>query len=1024
MAGTMQDGEDHGETIQVSQLPLPAYIWKDIGGTLELVDFNDAARALEPAIDEFLGMTGAELERAAPEIAARVRYVLQHRTVVSSEGAYRRRSDGNTRWLCATYAYAGTGTVIVHVDDVTERRREDRLLREANQRFRGAFESSPLGKALIAAGPADGGRIIEVNDAFCALFGFTRAELLGHTVPAELSHPDDVEVGLAEIARLAAGEVQSCAFEKRFVRSDGRAFSAAVGVSLVDGADSGSRYMLCHFQDVTQRHEAETALRASEERYRRIVETTSEGVWTVDAASVTTFVNARMAEMLGYSVEEMVGRPLEQFVAGPAPDIVAKLEGQHHGVAQQHETRLRRRDGTELWVSISNDSLAGEDGGYGGALAMVSDITERKRAETQLNEAKAHFEGAFEHAPIGMALVNLSDPDFGVMTRVNAALCDLLGYEEGDLEGRTFAEITHPEDAEKDVALARRLIEGDIDSYTTDKRYITATGEVVLASLSASLVPCAEGGARYSIAHVQDVTARRHAEEEVEERERRFRAAFSLALDAMLILDDGRNWLQGNRAAAELLGIEQDAIPGKRMDDFAVEGRQLPQEVWEHFLEAGELKGETDIRRSDGTVRHIEYSSRANFMPGRHLSILRDVTDRKREEETRERNRVESLRLEAALHQAQKLETVGQLAGGVAHDFNNLLAVIMHSSEFALGTLDGHPAAEEVREIRAAADRAAALTRQLLVFSRREIAQPRLLDLNDLVASVERLLRRTIGEHIALESVLDPDTPPVLADPNHLEQVLLNLAVNARDAMADGGTLLVETGTVEIDEEYARLHADVRPGRYVRLAVSDTGCGMPDAVREKAFEPFFTTKPKGSGTGLGLATTYGIVKQNGGHIEIYSEVDRGTVVKVYLPAAAGEATDRPEAEPLTARPGRGQRVLVVEDEEGVRRISERILRGHGYEVLAASGPEEALSLASSNEIDLVLTDVVMPGMSGALLVQQLRESRKRIPAIFMSGYTDRPGALPGDAAFISKPFSRQQLLENVAQALEHGRETQ
>jgi CheY-like chemotaxis protein len=329
-----------------------------------------------------------------------------------------------------------------------------------------------------------------------------------------------------------------------------------------------------------------------------------------------------------------------------------------------------------------------------------------------------------------------------------------------------------------------------------------------------------------------------------------------------------------------------------------------------------------------------------------------------------------------------------------------------------------------VREIRAAADRAAALTRQLLVFSRREIAQPRVLDLNDLVVSVERLLSRTIGEHIALESVLDPDTPPVLADPNHLEQVLLNLAVNARDAMVDGGVLHVETGTVEIDEEYARLHADVRPGRYVRLAVSDTGCGMPDAVREKAFEPFFTTKPKGSGTGLGLATTYGIVKQNGGHIEIYSEVDRGTVVKVYLPAAAGEAPDRPKAEPLTAPPGRGQRVLVVEDEEGVRRISERILRGHGYEVLAASGPEEALSLASSNEIDLVLTDVVMPGMSGALLVEQLRESRKRIPAIFMSGYTDRPGALPGDAAFISKPFSRQQLLENVAQALEHGRETQ
>jgi PAS domain S-box-containing protein len=617
-----------------------------------------------------------------------------------------------------------------------------------------------------------------------------------------------------------------------------------------------------------------------------------------------------------------------------------------------------------------------------------------------------------------MALVSLSDPDFGVIVRVNSAFCELLGYEERELRGRTFADITHPDDVEADVALARQLIEGEVDSYQTDKRYITATGDLVLASLSASLVPDGEDGAKYSIAHVQDVTARRRAEEEIEERERRFRAAFSLALDAMMIVDDNRRWLQGNRAAADLLGIDQNEIPGKRMDEFAIGNRGVPQEDWERFLEVGELKGEIDIRRSDGEVRHVEYSARANFMPGRHLSILRDVTDRKREEEARERARAEAERLEAALHQAQKLETVGQLAGGVAHDFNNLLAVIMHSSEFALGTLEGHPAAEEVREIRKAADRAAALTRQLLVFSRREIAQPDLLDLNDLVCSVERLLSRTIGEHIVLESVLDPTTPSVLADPNHVEQVLLNLAVNARDAMPEGGVLRVETSTVTIDEPYARMHADVSPGSFVRLAVSDAGCGMPEEVRRKAFEPFFTTKPKGTGTGLGLATTYGIVKQNGGHIEIYSEVGTGTVVKVYLPAVEGEATDQPDDEPFTARTGHGERVLVVEDEEGVRRVAERLLSEHGYEVVAASGADEALRMAAAADLDLVLTDVVMPGMSGPALVKRLREDRERLPAIFMSGYTDRPGALPRDAAFLSKPFSRRHLLEHVASALE------
>ncbi|MEA2467131.1 MAG: hypothetical protein QOJ57_1257, partial [Thermoleophilaceae bacterium] len=772
MAARGQTGEDGGETIEISRLPLPAYVWKEVDGALTLVDCNDAARALEPAIDEFLGMTSAELEEAGPDMAAQVRYALEHRTVVTGEGAYRRRADGGTRWLCATYAYAGPGTVVVHVDDVTERRREERLLREANHRFRGAFESSPLGKALITAGPDDAGRVIEVNDAFCAMFGFTREHLLGKIAPAELSHPEDVQVGLPDIARLVDGEIGSAHFEKRFVRSDGHVLAAAVWVSLVSGAE-GTPYMLCHFQDVTQRNEAVTALRASEERYRQIVETTSEGVWTIDANSVTTFVNARMAEMLGYEVEEMIGRPLEQFVAGLTPDILAKLEQRRHGVAEQHETLLRRRDGSELWVSLSNDSLPSDDGEFAGALAMVSDITERKRAEARFEEAKARFEGAFEHAPIGMALVSLTDPGFGAMVRVNSALSELLGYDERELSGRTFAEVTHPDDVEADVALARRLLEGEVDSYQTEKRYITASGDVVLASLSAALLPDGQDGAKYSIAHVQDVTARRRAEEEIEERERRFRAAFSLALDAMLIVDDDRRWLQGNRAAAELLGIEQEEIRGKRSDDFTVSGRAVSQQAWERFLEVGELKGEMDVRRSDGEVRHVEFSARANFMPGRHLSILRDVTDRKREEKARERARVEAERLEAALHQAQKLETVGQLAGGVAHDFNNLLAVIMHSSEFALATLEGHPAAEEVREIRAAADRAAALTRQLLVFSRREIAQPQLLDLNDLVSSVERLLSRTIGEHITLESALDGAAPAVLADPNHLEQVLL-----------------------------------------------------------------------------------------------------------------------------------------------------------------------------------------------------------------------------------------------------------
>jgi PAS domain S-box-containing protein len=766
----------------------------------------------------------------------------------------------------------------------------------------------------------------------------------------------------------------------------------------------------------SRRVASQTALRATEQRYRQIVETTSEGVWTIDADHRTTFVNARMAEMLGYERDEMLGRPLGDFVIGAVPDIAGKLERRRHGLVEQHEAQLRRRDGSALWVSISNDALASADGEYVGALAMVSDITDRKRAEARLEEAHARFEGAFEHAPIGMALVSLADASFGRLLRVNSALCQLLGYGECELVGQMISDLTHPDDVGESIAFARELGRGAVDSYQIDKRYLTASADVVLTTLSASVVPGGDGGEDYAIAQVQDVTARRRAEEEVAASERRLRAAFSLALDAMLIADDDRNWLEGNRAAGELLGIPVEEIGGRRLDDYVGGDTAQTDAIWQQFLRDGEMKGEFDIRRGDGEIRHVEFSARANFMPGRHLSILRDVTERTRAAEARERARQEAEQLKAALNQAHKLETVGQLAGGVAHDFNNLLAVIIHSSEFALAELDGHPAADELREIRAAADRAAALIRQLLVFSRREVVQPQLLDVNAVVTSVERLLRRTIGEHIVVEATLDAAAPMVHADPNHVEQVLLNLAVNARDAMPEGGTLCVATSTVELDDAAARLH-DVRPGRYLQLAVSDTGCGMTEDVRERAFEPFYTTKPKGTGTGLGLATTYGIVRQNGGHVEIDSEVGAGTVMNVYLPAAEGEATDRGHDESLTASRGRGERILVVEDEEGVRRITERILRGYGYEVTAAAGAADALGLAAALDIQLVVTDVVMPVMSGTALVARLREDRPDLPAILMSGHTDRPGALPRDAVFVSKPFSRQQLLENVARAL-------
>ncbi|MEA2478415.1 MAG: hypothetical protein QOJ07_337 [Thermoleophilaceae bacterium] len=1001
------------ETVEISRLPQAAYVWKVVDGALRLVESNDAGRIVEPAVDEMLAMSVDGLRERVPEIADGVLRALDQQCAVSAESTYL-RSDGEERLLSAVCVYAAPASVIAYVDDVTERRGDARLLESANRRFRDAFHGAAGAKAIVGVEGARAGRLLEVNDTFCELFGYTREVLLGGAAP-DLGHPDDPHAGLKAVAGLLTpGDTRASHVEKRFVAGDGQVLTIDLWVALVQD-DNGGPCALADFIDVTQREEAEAAIRASEQRYRQIVETMREGVWLIDSESRTAFVNERMAEMLGYGVDEMVGRPIASLVDGAW--IKVRSDPGRTGEASQHEATLLHRDGSSVQVSISDDPLPTDEGKCTGAMAIVTNMTERRRADADLVEAQAQFESAFDDAPIGIALVSLAEDDFGAVLRVNSALCTLLGYSEPELKQLTFHDLRHPDDAVADDAYARQLMGSELDSWAMDRRYVHKDGHTIVAAISASVVRRPAGQAAYSIAHLLDVTDIRRAAEQAQENDRTFRAVFDTALDAMLIADDDRTWVRGNPAAAELLGIDRAEIPGRRLDDFAPRGPFTTERGWRKFIAAGAIRGELELHRPDGQTRHLEFSARANCTPHRHLTVLRDVTERKRAEEKRALVAIETQGLQQTIHQAQRLETVGQLAGGVAHDFNNLLAVIMHASEFALSELEEGSVAEEVREIRKAADRAASLVRQLLVFSRQQIAEPEVLDLNGVVTGVEQLLHRTIGEHILMEHALDPDLPAVRVDPTQIEQVVVNLAVNGRDAMPGGGTLRIETSAVTIDDVYASRHADVSPGRYVRLAVTDDGHGMSSAVRQKAFEPFFTTKPPGAGTGLGLATTYGIVKQSGGHVEIYSEEGSGTVVKVYLPAAETGAGGREPAEPQETAAGGGERILLVEDEEGVRRLTERILTTHGYAVVSAEDVGDAVGLAA--DVDLVLTDVVMPGMSGAALVARLREDAPHLPAIFMSGYIERPDALPTDAPFIGKPFSRHALLDLVAATLRH-----
>jgi signal transduction histidine kinase len=393
------------------------------------------------------------------------------------------------------------------------------------------------------------------------------------------------------------------------------------------------------------------------------------------------------------------------------------------------------------------------------------------------------------------------------------------------------------------------------------------------------------------------------------------------------------------------------------------------------------------------------------------LGVYQDITQLKR--------------LEEQFRQAQKMEAVGRLAGGVAHDFNNLLTVINGYSDMVLTTLDDHdPVRPLIEEVGKAGDRAAGLTRQLLAFSRQQILRPKVLELNEVVADVSKMLRRLIGEDVELALKPGAGLRRVKADPGQIEQVVMNLAVNARDAMPTGGQLTIETRNVERDGACAHDGSEVRPGSYVLLAVSDTGCGMTEEVRERVFEPFFTTKELGQGTGLGLATVYGIVTQSGGHIEVATAVGRGTTFRVYLPAVSGDSALVEKAAGASALPRGTETVLVVEDEAGVRELACLVLQRLGYEVLVAANAEQAVVVARHTErpLELLLTDVVMPGAGGRVLAERLRAANAELQVLFMSGYTDdavvRHGVESDRVHFLPKPFTPATLARKVRDVLD------
>jgi len=517
-----------------------------------------------------------------------------------------------------------------------------------------------------------------------------------------------------------------------------------------------------------------------------------------------------------------------------------------------------------------------------------------------------------------------------------------------------------------------------------------------------------------ALKHAREDQAR--AQEQLRQSEERFRTLIEGVRDVIFALGPDGTITSLNPAFETTLGWPRDEWLGKPLeqlvhpDDVPLALELLGSAVRSEPRGVRVLR----VRTRKGDYRIGEISVTPQFREGKLVGIFgtaRDVTER--------------LSLEQQLRQAQKMEAVGRLAGGVAHDFNNILTAITGFSDLLLEDLAGDdPKRQDLMEIRKAAERAAGLTRQLLAFSRQQVMQTKVLDLNSLVSDTESMLGRLLGEDVTLATRLAPELGPVQADPGQIEQVIMNLAVNARDAMPNGGKLTIETANIELDPSYTQEHFPVRPGSYVMLAVTDSGTGMDDETQTHIFEPFFTTKEQGKGTGLGLATVYGIVKQSDGYIWVYTELGHGTTFKIYLPRVAGLPVTRSSGASLAPVIGGNETVLVAEDEAAVRAVARHALERQGYRVLEAPSAEAALDLAHrhSGPIHVLLTDVVMPGMNGRDLARRLAELRPELRVIYMSGYTGeaitRHGMLEAGLTYVQKPFTPDTLARTVREVLD------
>ncbi|MFN8611843.1 MAG: PAS domain S-box protein [Vulcanimicrobiota bacterium] len=953
--------------------------------------------------ERFLEMVAIE-DRAMVE--RQVQQALESNTDLSLECRIR-RADGQLSWIWAKAAlyFDDEGRVRRHagiLQDITERKLASEAMRERERLLAIVTSSARVGLVVVGAGY----QYLFANEAYAELFGLRSDDIVGKRVP-ELLEASWLQIQ-PRLDRALAGE--RVVYELTWPALNGAQTTRYFEVAYEPQTDEQKlTTVVVVVVEVTELKRSEMEAK----RLVELIELSQDFIALGDSQGRPTYINASGRQLIGLGETDDVGQlQFTDYVPAEWQRFFVEtvLRTTREQGRWEGEMQLRHlRTGAAVDVYRSTFALKDASGQLLGYGTVTRDITEQKRAQEALRASEERLrlmlEAVSDHA------IFMLDPDGNILTWSRGAE-QIDGHMAEEIIGQHYS-CLFTADAiaqglpERELEVARLQGRASIEGWRVRKNGTRFWANGTLAAL-------------YDGAHrvkgfskiTRDMTSKRHNDELL-------RSVLNNTIDAIVSIDEHGTVSMINHAGERLFGYKAAEVVGRNVNLLMPEPYRSEHDAYlANYARTGDSKvigmgREVQGLRKDGTTFPIELAVTEFRLDDQrqYVGILRDISEKRA--------------LEAQFRQAQKMEAFGQLAGGIAHDFNNLLTVISgFCSILQESAAENSPEFEDLKAIQEAGEKAAGLTGQLLAFSRRAVVELKVLDLNAEVKSLEKLLHRTIGEDVELTTILDERLGRIQADAGQIGQVLLNLAVNARQAMPQGGKLTIETGNVQVDEPYLDTQAEVRPGRYVRLTVSDTGTGMPPEVKARIFEPFFTTKEVGKGTGLGLSVIEGIVKQGDGHIEVYSEVGIGTTFKLYFPFVEGEVSAEGDPwDPCDLARG-SETILLVEDDGGVRELAVRVLETQGYHLLTAANGAEALRLLSAHTggIDLLLTDVVMPEMDGRQLSETLRPRFPQLKVLYSSGYTDdavvRHGILQADVAFLQKPYTPAGLRRKVRKILD------